>query len=175
MPGWPHSESSAWCDQLVREGAAPGFLLRRWRSAASMRSRPSQQVAGMMLFSGFDGRSTAYEPHSRRWPAMSPPNRAPCIALLCLRNERLSNHGLTPWFCVPSSIPGKPARVHRQSWQLAIVPRACGLAKRDTLAHVHEGSTCLLGALSVHAWCGDTVPMGRVGDDGFKPTAAFVT
>ena len=49
------------------------------------------------------------------------------------------------------------------------------VATRDTLAHVRVGSTCLLGALPVRAWCGDRVPMDRVSDDGLKLAAAFVT
>ena len=73
------------------------------------------------------------------------------------------------------STTGKPARVHRQSRQFAIVPRAwLRVATRDTLAHVRVGSTCLLGALPVRAWCGDKVPMDRVSDDGLKLAAAFV-
>ena len=47
--------------------------------------------------------------------------------------------------------------------------------KLDPLATVRVASAGLVGALSVHAWCEDKVPMDRVSDDGLKPAAAFVT
>ena len=46
--------------------------------------------------------------------------------------------------------------------------------KLDPLATVRVASAGLVGALSVHAWCEDKVPMARVSDDGLKPAAAFV-
>ena len=42
------------------------------------------------------------------------------------------------------------------------------------LREVRVASAGLVGALSVHTWCEDKVPMARVSDDGLKPAAAFV-
>ena len=44
----------------------------------------------------------------------------------------------------------------------------------DQVASLRVASAALLRALSVHAWCGDKVPMVRVSDVGLKPAAAFV-
>ena len=44
----------------------------------------------------------------------------------------------------------------------------------DQVASLRVASAALLRALSVHAWCGDKVPMVRVSDGGLKPAAAFV-
>ena len=48
------------------------------------------------------------------------------------------------------------------------------VAKLDQVATVRVASAGLLRALSVHAWCGDKVPMVKVSDVGLKPAAAFV-
>ena len=48
------------------------------------------------------------------------------------------------------------------------------VAKLDQVASLRVASAALLRALSVHAWCGDKVPMVRVSDVGLKPAAAFV-
>ena len=48
------------------------------------------------------------------------------------------------------------------------------IAKLDQLATVRVASAGLVGALLVHAWCEDNVPMARVSDGGLKPAAAFV-